>query len=88
VETTDSIMAASGDAAAPPTIGVEDLWTVPDAAAPPTLDSIEAAAAAEPAAPPAAPPAPEAPVEPPAEKPKDGEPPKPFSFGSDEILTE
>ena len=42
VATTESIMAAPGDA--PPAIGLEDLWTVPGAEPAPTLESIEAAA--------------------------------------------
>jgi signal transduction histidine kinase len=80
VETTESILAANPDQ---PAAGLQDLWTVPGAEAPPTLDALEAAALGpEPEAPAPAPAA----EEPPA--PAAGAPPPAFSFGSDEIIQE
>ncbi|MEK7474219.1 MAG: ATP-binding protein [Candidatus Coatesbacteria bacterium] len=83
VETTESILAAPGEA--PPGIGLEDLWTVPDGTTAPTVEAIENASQGSESAP--GEPGTDVVSSPPA-NPPDGTEGKPFSFGSDEILTE
>ena len=96
VETTESILAApaepsAGEAPAEPLASgmLDELWTVPDAGAPPTIEGLEGAAGVADATPGVSPDL-ETPQAPPSgdQAAAGGDQGKPFSFGSDEILQE